>query len=304
VSESVTESPHLGDEEQEQAGRHAALSPLVMHEIIRIEGEEETSRDTDQLIWSGLAAGLSMGFSFFVQALIRARLPDAPWAGLIDPAGYMVGFVIVVLGRQQLFTESTLTAVLPVLTHRTIDSVWRTLRVWGWVLAANILGTWIFAAMMRYGAPFDQDIAPALESIAERTVSAPFGRTFLDAILAGWLIALMVWLLPSARSARILVVMLITYVVALARLSHIIAGSAEAAYAVLTGHADFLDYVWKFWLPTVMGNTIGGVVLVGLLNHAPVSSALQDDGRPVRSGGPDGRRFTEKRESRRARAGG
>jgi formate/nitrite transporter FocA (FNT family) len=284
VSESVTESPHLGDEEQEQAGRHAALSPLVMHEIIRHEGEEEAARETSQLIWSGLAAGLSMGFSFLAQALIRARLPDAPWARLVDPLGYTVGFVIVVLGRQQLFTESTLTAVLPVLTHRTFESARRTLRVWVWVLGANILGTWMFAAMMRYGAPFDADVAPALESIAERTVAAPFGRTFLEAVLAGWMIALMVWLLPSARSARILVVMLITYVVAMARFSHIIAGSGEAAYAVLTGHASLSDYVWKFWLPTVTGNTIGGVVLVGLLNHAPVSLALQDGAR-ARSGG-------------------
>ena len=267
-------SPHLDDEEREQAGQHAALSARVVHEIVREEGEEELERNAGQLIWSGLSAGLSMGFSFLVQALLRSALPAAPWSRLIDSAGYTVGFVIVVLGRQQLFTESTLTAVLPVLTRRDAATALRALRLWGLVLGANLVGTWLFAALLHVGHPFEPEVAPTLAALADRTVAGAFGKTCLDGMLSGWLIALMVWLLPSTRSARIFAVMLITYVVALAQFSHVVAGSTEAAYAVLIGDASPWEYCSRFFAPNLIGNTLGGVVFVALLNHAPVSPEL------------------------------
>ena len=277
MADAGSKSPHLEGAEQEQAALHAALPARVVHEIVRNEGEEEIARDAGQLAWSGLAAGLSMGFSFFVQALVRSALPVAPWSRLNDALGYTVGFVLVVLGRQQLFTESTLTAVLPVLTTRTLASVLRMLRLWGWVLGTNLVGTWLFAAMLRFGRPFEPEVAPARAARADRTVSSSFGGTALGAVLSGWLLALMVWLLPSTRSARLFAVMLITYVVALAQVSHVVAGSVEAAYAVLIGHAGVRDYCWRFLTPTLIGNTIGGVVFVALLNHAPVSSDLREE---------------------------
>lgn len=96
----------------------------------------------------------------------------------------------------------------------------------------------------------------------------------LRGIFAGWLIALMVWLLPSARSAKLLVIVLITYIVALAHLPHIIAGSTEAAYAVLTNRGTLTEYWLTFFLPTLLGNTIGGVCLVAMLNHAPIAAEV------------------------------
>ena len=95
-------------------------------------------------------------------------------------------------------------------------------------------------------------------------------------MLAGWLIALMVWLLPSARSARLFVIILLTYVVALGRLPHVVAGSCgDAAFAVFSGNASALQYLLSFLLPTLVGNTIGGVALVAFLNHAPLAPELQ-----------------------------
>ena len=108
--------------------------------------------------------------------------------------------------------------------------------------------------------------------LATATMESPFWVTLLKAIFAGWLIALMVWLLPSAGSARLFVILLLTYVVALGHLSHIIAGSVEAAFAVLDGQASLGGYVTAFLLPTLIGNTIGGVSLVAFLNHAPLSA--------------------------------
>ncbi len=112
-------------------------------------------------------------------------------------------------------------------------------------------------------------------------MAGPIPFEFLKAIFAGWLIAMMVWLLPSARSARLLVIMLLTYVVALARLPHVIAGSVEASFAVIAGSATVGDYLLHFLLPTLLGNTIGGVALVAFLNHAPLSTELQEDAGPV-----------------------
>ena len=105
----------------------------------------------------------------------------------------------------------------------------------------------------------------------------------VKAMLAGWLIALMVWLLPSAKSARLFVILLLTYVVALGRFSHIIAGSVEAFFAVLTGEASIRDYFVGFFAPTIIGNTIGGVALVALLNHAPLAPELNNEGGRRRS---------------------
>jgi formate/nitrite transporter FocA (FNT family) len=269
------DSPHLGERQQEQAEQHAPLRPTVIHEIIRAEGEAELEKPLSALLWSGLAAGLSMGFSFLVEALLHGGLPDEPWRTLVASFGYSIGFIIVILGRQQLFTESTLTATLPLLTHPNLSTAWRTVRLWNVVLAANIVGTWLFAAALTYPGLFRPEATASFSELASQAVRGPFWTTLFRAVFAGWLIALMVWLLPSARTARILVITVITYVVALGGLSHIIAGSSEAAYAVLSGQASIWTYVWLFFLPTLIGNTIGGVSLVAMLNHAPLVSELE-----------------------------
>jgi formate/nitrite transporter FocA (FNT family) len=100
--------------------------------------------------------------------------------------------------------------------------------------------------------------------------------TILRAIYAGWLIALMVWLLPSARSARLLTILLITYVIAISKLSHIIAGSVEATYAVMMGTASVQDYLLGFFAPTLLGNMIGGISLVALINHGSIAAEITD----------------------------
>ena len=94
----------------------------------------------------------------------------------------------------------------------------------------------------------------------------------IKAVLAGWLIALMVWLLPSAGSAKMLIIVTLTYVVAIGHFSHSIAGSVEAAFAVFAGEHGVRDYVVGFLVPTVLGNTVGGVALVAMLNHAPLAT--------------------------------
>jgi formate/nitrite transporter FocA (FNT family) len=263
---------------QQQADAAAPLRPRVIHEVVREEGEVELRRAALSLALSGFAAGLSMGFLFLTLSLLRAGLPDTSWRGLVDSFGYSLGFVIVILGRQQLFTESTLTAVLPVLTSRTLRALLLTPRLWGIVLALNLLGTFVFAALITPEGVFPSEVRTALLEVGRESLSGSFGPVLLKAVFAGWLIALMIWLLPNARQARLWVIILLTYVVSVGRFSHIIAGSTEASFAVFTGEASVYDYALGFLIPTLLGSTIRGVSLVALLNHAPIAQELRDAG--------------------------
>ena len=269
-------SPHLDTGEKDQAVQHSSPRALVIHEIIRLEGEQDLQRTAFALGFSGFAGGLSMGFSFLTQALMQAGLPNAIWRHEIASLGYSIGFIIVVLGRQQLFTESTLTAILPVMTRRDIKTVLLAARFWLIVLAANLAGTWIFAGFLRIRNVFTPDVNQAFANIAQQAIGTDFLSTFVRAMFAGWLIALMVWILPSARSARLLTILIITYVVSLAHLSHIVAGSSEAAYDVYAGAASFGGYLSGFLAPTLLGNIVGGVALVSLLNHGSIAPEITE----------------------------
>ena len=296
------ESAHLDERERVQAAEHAAPQALVIHEVVREEGELELRRRNVALVWSGLAAGLSMGFSLLTLSLLQAHLPAQPWRQLLDSWGYCVGFVIAILGRQQLFTESTLTVVLPLMVRRDVPTLLSVLRVWGIVLAANLIGTFSFALLISPQHLFDENVRTALVEIGNEIIGGQLGFKFVKAVLAGWLIALMVWLLPSARSARLFVILLLTYVVAVARLPHIIAGSVEASFAVITGHAAISDYVLRFLLPTLIGNTIGGVALVGFLNHAPLAPELQNEAEDSELGKSSAKRSKTPKASRKSQS--
>jgi formate/nitrite transporter FocA (FNT family) len=265
----------LDAEELAQAADASAPHARVIHEVVRQEGEVELRRSVGALVWSGLAAGLSMGFSLLSMSFLHAGLPNTSWRHLAESPGYSVGFVITILGRQQLFTESTLTSLLPFLVSRDRGTLLALLRTWGVVLAANLVGTTAFAAVISPVGIFPDQVHQAMVGFGKEILEGDFGPKLLRAVFAGWLIALMVWLLPSARSARLFVIMLLTYVVALGTLPHIIAGSVEAAFAVFSGNASVGDYFIHFLAPTLLGNTIGGVALAALLNYAPLAPEFQ-----------------------------
>jgi len=261
----------LSGQEERDAVRRSAPRAAVVFEAIRLEAVEELERRNVALFWSGLAAGLSMGFSFIAEALLHAALPDTAWRPLISKLGYSVGFMIVILGRQQLFTENTLTPVIHVLRERKLPVLWDALRLWAVVLAANILGTLVFGIGLYFADLFDATQTAALDSVAGHPVAGGFWDTFLSALFAGWLIALMVWLLPAAETARVGVIIIITYLVGVGGFSHIIAGSAQAFYALAANTTSFTAALGSFFLPTLIGNIIGGVAFVAALNYAQVS---------------------------------
>lgn len=257
-------------EEEKRVQDRVAIGAPVVYETIRREGEDELGRPVAALAWSGLAAGLSMGTSFVTEALLAAHLPHAPWTPLISRFGYSIGFLIVILGRQQLFTENTLTVILPLMLRKDILTFGRVVRLWAVVLTANLLGTFLFAAGIARVALFDSRVYEALTDIGTAHVGAGFGSVFVRAIFAGWLIALMVWLLPGAESARVSIIIMLTYVVGLGAFNHIVAGSTTVFFMVLAHSLPLWIYFSQFFVPTLLGNIVGGVALVAALGHAQV----------------------------------
>ena len=262
-------------ERREAVESQTRPNALIIHETIRLEGEDELARSVTALLLSGFAAGLTMGFSLLVEGLLHAHLPDAPWRELVSSWGYTIGFLIVVLGRQQLFTENTLTPVLPLLHNRDLATLRRVLRLWSIVLAANIAGTILFACAIARTDLFGVEIKDAFAEISRPVIGFPFWTTLLKGVFAAWLIALMAWLMPAAEAARPFVIMIVTYVVALGGFAHVVAGSIDAAYLIQIGEAGWTDYLVRFFVPTLIGNVLGGVTLVAILNYGQVARELE-----------------------------
>jgi formate/nitrite transporter FocA (FNT family) len=265
--------------EQKQVEERQAISANVVYETIRREGEEELHRPAPALAWSAFAAGLSMGFSFVAQGVLMAHLPDRPWRPLIAGTGYCVGFLIVILGRQQLFTENTLTVVLPLLLRKDLSTLLRMLRLWVVVLSANLVGTFLFALCVGRIGIFDARTQQILTEIGATHIGVDFGTVFVRSIFAGWLIALMVWLLPGAESARVSIIIIVTYLVGISGFDHIIAGSTATFFLLVRGSISWATYVVQFFLPTLMGNVIGGLSLVAALGHAQVVGGKEHAGK-------------------------
>lgn len=268
----VGNQPDLSEEERADVGERSAPRAAVVYEAIREEGEHELRRNVSSLAWSGLAAGLSMGFSFVAEGLLNAHISNMRWRPLVSKFGYSAGFLIVVLGRQQLFTENTLTVILPLLQRQSPAMLARVLRLWAVVLAANLLGALVFAWTVGHTEVFDTETRAAFAEIGWRAMEGSWGTILLRGIFAGWLIAMMVWLLPAAETARVWIIIIMTYLVALGGYSHIVVGSVEVLYVVTTGGAGWGAYFGGWMVPTLLGNIIGGVSLVALLGHAQVVS--------------------------------
>ncbi|MDB4886970.1 MAG: transporter [Gemmatimonadetes bacterium] len=271
--ERATEVHDRQDEHrEEQAWEAQSLDAQTTYEVIRREGVRELDRTTAALFWSGLAAGLSMGFSFLGEALLHAHLPDARWRPLVATLGYSTGFLIVILGSQQLFTENTLTPIIPLLSRRTLDCLRNVLRLWGAVLVANLLGALLFGFVLARFAVVSPETYPALSELAGKAMSHDFATTLLHGVYAGWLIALLVWMLPGAESGKLAVIVIMTYFVGLGGFAHIIAGASEVFYAVFRGEASWGRAIGGFIVPALLGNVLGGLTMVASLNHAQATS--------------------------------
>jgi formate/nitrite transporter FocA (FNT family) len=272
--ESDMVSPPLNERQKQEAEDRTSISAVVVHEAIRKDGDEELQRPVSALAWSGLAAGLSMGFSFVAEGLLEAYLPDARWRPLLTNLGYPFGFLIVIIGRQQLFTENTLTAIIPLLARRNLTTFVSVLRLWAVVLAANLVGAHLFAWVVSNTPMFSPEIQHALREVALRAAAVSFGSAILRGIFAGWLIAMVVWMLAASSHGKVGIIVILTYVVGLSGLTHVIVGSVEVLFLVMIGAKSWFSYLDGYMIPTLIGNIIGGVSLVSAVNHAQVVAGL------------------------------
>ena len=267
-------SKRITEKEADDVEEMSSPRTPVIYEIVRRLGDEEMDRPITSLWWSGVAAGLSISFSLLAQGILQAHLPAAPWSVLVVSLGYSVGFVMVVLSRQQLFTESTVTAVLPVMASLTRTNLWRLARLWSVVLLANMAGTLIAALLCTYTPVLTPELKTAMLEIAGQILNHSWLEMLFRAIASGFLIATMVWLMPSAEAAQFHVIVVVTYLIAAAGFMHIVAGSVEAFLLVLNGHLGIQPMVADFFVPVLMGNIFGGTALFALIAYAQVMKEI------------------------------
>lgn len=265
---------NLSEAEEKEVEERVRLRVPVVYEIVRQEGEEELARPLSSLWWSGMAAGLGISMSVVAESLLLRGLPDTSWRPLITNFGYCAGFLIVVLGRLQLFTENTITAVLPLLAERSWRNVLLTARLWIIVFAANLVGTFVFSFAVLYFAIFPVEQIEAFLVVSRHFMEKTAAEMLLHGIPAGFLIAAMVWMIPSAKGAEFWVITLMTYLIALGDLSHVIAGSTEAFLLLISGEISVWRTVGEFLVPTFVGNVIGGTVLFTLLAYGQIKEEI------------------------------
>lgn len=262
--------PHHHEHHQEDK-THLA-SPEI-YEVIAASGHEELNRPTTSLAWSAIVAGICMCFSLFAEGFIYALSGSETHNYLLENLGYTVGFIIVILGRFQLFTENTITVILPLLEKRTLQYFLKTMRLWGIVLLFNMVGTFLVAVMTLHLPFFTADHIAAFLKISLHAVDMPAGEIFFKAIPAGFLIAALVWMMPNVKGTSFFIVMLITYLIAIGDFAHIIAGSVEAFLVMLNGSLPVIDGL-RYLILACLGNIIGGTGLFTLMAYAQIRKEI------------------------------
>jgi len=241
---------------------------------VRKLGEEEMARPVFSLWWSGVAAGLSISFGLLAQAILQTHLPDAPWRLLITSFGYSVGFLMVVMARQQLFTENTITVVLPVMADPTPRNIALLGRTWAIVLVANLAGTLFAALFCTFTPVLTPELRDGMMEISRQLVGHGWFDMVFKGVSAGFLIAAMVWLIPSADTAQFHIITLMTYLIAAGGFMHIVAGSLEAFLLVVNGELGLWAMIAGFFVPVLLGNIVGGTALFTLIAYAQVMEEI------------------------------
>jgi formate-nitrite transporter family protein len=249
------------------------LSAEEIHENVLVQAEDEMDRPASDLFWSAITAGLTIGWSFvggaYVSTLVAPEHRRAAQAVL-----YPLGFILVIIGRSQLFTENTLEPVIPVLDAPSGEKLGKMLRLWGLVLIGNLIGAVIFALLFAKTSVVPNDVSAQMREMSTKALEGSFLMQFYHAIYAGWLIALTAWLVSATTftGAQIALIWLTTAPIAALDFRHSIAGSVETYFAAWSGIAPWTQALGGFTVPTVLGNIVGGVIFVAMLNHGQVSS--------------------------------
>ncbi len=265
----------LSQEERRAIKENHPIQPQLIFKIIRTEGEEELRRKFVALAFSALAAGIFVSFSFFFRSVFHFHMGDSQFEPLISSFGYTVGFVIVILGRMQLFTENPITTIIPLLCNFTGKEFFKVVRLWSIVFFFNIIGTSIAATFFSFNYAVSPELENAMHEVARNVMRLDAIENIFRGIPAGIIIAVLVWIAPQTRNFRLSTIIFLVYFIALGDFSHVVVGSCEMAFEIIEGDANFFDYFFKFLIPTGIGNVIGGTVIFTLLIHNQVREELR-----------------------------
>lgn len=263
--------PAPANEAQKNLERPSAQD---IYEQVANNARQELGRSSVALAISGLAGGIFMGLSGLGNAIAIALL-TAPGA---EPANstlfiakmfYPLGFIVVILGRSQLFTENTLYPVALVLSEK--KHFWKTIRLWSIVLPANVLGALVFAAIAGLTGALNPNMVHALARLGLEALHHPTATIFWSGVMGGWIIATVAWLVSGSHSitGSVMIIWMLAFVVGLGNFAHCIAASGEILTTVLIGQAPLGAFLHWLWL-AVAGNICGGVGMVTLLEYGQV----------------------------------
>ena len=267
-------TPHLSEAEEQEVAERSAPQAKIVHAAVVKQGDDELARPLGSLFWSGLAAGITMMASVSLQAALHRRLPDAPWRELVAGFGYPLGFMIVILGRMQLFTEQTMVAVLPLMRARTAGNFGRTARLWAVVFVGNVIGAALIAAACIHLPLQSKEMTAAMIEVSSKLFEKSAGEILLQGIPAGFLVASIAWIRSATEGGSFWIVLALTYAIVACGFTHVIAGASEAFLLVWSGHASIGWAAGTFLLPALVGNIIGGTGLFAMLAHAQVKEEI------------------------------
>jgi formate/nitrite transporter FocA (FNT family) len=262
--------------EDEAVEEATSLSARLVFEVVLREGEEELTRPTTSLVHSGLAAGILISFSVLGEAVLRAHLPEASWTPLVESLGYSFGFLLVILGRMQLLTENTITTVLPLMSQPSLGRLGQVARLWGIVLAANVAGAFIAAGWIAWTPAIPPEVAETVREISREAMDHEAFVALARGVPAGVLVAALVWMLSAGeRAESFWIILLFTWLIAAGGFTHVIAGSVEMAFLVVTGEMGPGVALGGFFLPVLLGNVIGGTAVFTLLAWGQVREEVK-----------------------------
>lgn len=265
---------NLDEHDRREIDEHSPPPARVVHAAISKQGDDELERPVGSLFWSGVAAGIAIMASLSVSGALHHALPDAPWRDLVVALGYPVGFLIVVLGRMQLFTEQTVVAILPLARERTATNARRVARLWALVLAGNLIGTAAVAALAAKAHVQSPEVLEGMTAVSAKLLERGPLDTLAQAIPAGFIMAAVAWVRSAEEDFGFWVVLALTLALGLCGFAHVVAGASEAWLLYWTGTAPLLWVFAGFLGPALVGNVIGGTGLFAMLAHAQVQGEI------------------------------
>ena len=264
----------LTPDEQEKVEENSPPAPKVVHASVSKQGDEELDRPVGSLFWSAVAAGIAIMTSLWISGALHHYAPETPWRDAIVAMGYPFGFLIVVLGRMQLFTEQTVVAILPLARKRTAHNFMRVARLWSIVFLGNVVGTAFIAALAAFAHVQGAEVLDGMLAVAGKLKAHSAFETMMLGIPAGFIMASVAWIRSAEDQFGFWIVVALTAAIGLGGFTHVVVGSAESWLLFWSGEASLGWVLGGFMLPALAGNVIGGTGLFALLAHAQVRQEI------------------------------